>query len=114
MALTIWHNPRCSTSRATLALLTERGLTPEIRLYLQHPPSEAELTHLLTLLDLPVSALIRSKEPLWRELALPADAEDDLLIATLADYPMLIERPIVISGTRAAIGRPPEFVLTIL
>lgn len=109
MALTIWHNPRCAKSRETLALLTGRGLTPVIRLYLQDPPTLAELRAALAKLGQPAAALMR-----WKDSPLAPDAtEDDILAALVAD-PRLIERPLVLTDTAAALGRPPEAVLAIL
>ncbi len=115
MSLVIYHNPRCSKSRQTLALLHERGLEPEIVLYLESPPSEAGLEELLDMLGMPARDLMRRKEAPYRELGLddPSLTRAEL-VAAMASHPILIERPVVVSGTRAAIGRPPEKVLEIL
>ena len=115
MSLIIYHNPRCSKSRQTLALLRERGLEPEIVLYLESPPSEAGLEELLDKLGMPARDLMRRKEAPYRELGLddPSLTRAEL-VAAMASHPILIERPVVVSGTRAAIGRPPEKVLEIL
>ena len=115
MSLVIYHNPRCSKSRQTLALLHERGLEPEIVLYLESPPSEAELEELLDMLGMPARDLMRRKEAPYRELGLddPSLTRAEL-VAAMVSHPVLIERPVVVSGTRAAIGRPPEKVLEIL
>lgn len=115
MSLVIYHNPRCSKSRQTLALLHERGLEPEIVLYLESPPSEAVLEELLDMLGMPARDLMRRKEAPYRELGLddPSLTRAEL-VAAMASHPILIERPVVVSGTRAAIGRPPEKVLEIL
>ena len=115
MSLVIYHNPRCSKSRQTLALLRERGLEPEIVLYLESPPSEAGLEELLDMLGMPARDLMRRKEAPYRELGLddPSLTRAEL-VAAMASHPILIERPVVVSGTRAAIGRPPEKVLEIL
>jgi len=115
MTIEIFHNPRCSKSRATLALLQERGFEPSVRLYLEDPPGRAELRSLLGKLGISARALLRKGEPEYRELGL-ADAglDEGELIDAMATHPRLIERPIVISGERAAIGRPPESVLEIL
>ena len=112
MALTIYHNPRCSKSRQTLALLRARHYQPEIIQYLETPPSEARIEELL---DLQPRELMRKKEAPYRELGLgdPALTRAQL-VAAMAAYPVLIERPIVVSSSRAAIGRPPENVLDIL
>ncbi|MCB2128442.1 MAG: arsenate reductase (glutaredoxin) [Rhodobacteraceae bacterium] len=109
----IWHNPRCSKSRATLALLEARGIAPRVRLYLQDAPDAAELGAALAALGLPASALVRSGEALFRDLGLGKDTDDAALIAAMAAHPALIERPLVLHGDRAAIGRPPEAVLDI-
>ena len=115
MSLVIYHNPRCSKSRQTLALLRERGLEPEIVLYLESPPSEAGLEELLDMLGMPARDLMRRKEAPYREFGLddPSLTRAEL-VAAMASHPILIERPVVVSGTRAAIGRPPEKVLDIL
>ena len=115
MSLVIYHNPRCSKSRQTLALLHERGLEPEIVLYLESPPSEAGLEELLDMLGMPARDLMRRKEAPYRELGLddPSLTRAEL-VAAMVSHPVLIERPVVVSGTRAAIGRPPEKVLEIL
>ncbi|GHE05336.1 arsenate reductase [Defluviimonas sp. 20V17] len=114
MTLTIWHNPRCTKSRQTLALLEARGLTPEIRRYLDAPPTEAEIRAALKALGLPAISLLRSKESLFSDLGLTTDSSDETLIAAMAAHPRLIERPLVLHGDRAALGRPPESVLAIL
>ena len=110
---TIWHNPRCSKSRETLALLEAQGIAPAIRLYLQDPPSEAELRDALARLGLSARDLIRRKEAAFRDAGLSADSSDAALIAAMAANPVLIERPVVLHGDRAALGRPPEAVLAL-
>ena len=112
--VTIWHNARCSKSRATLALLEERGHTPRVVRYLDEPPNADQLKHVLKLLGYEPRALMRTKEALYEELGLADAHDDETLIRAMAEYPILIERPIVIYGDRAAIGRPPESVLTVL
>ncbi len=114
MTLTIWHNPRCSKSRQTLALLQERGQEPVIRRYLDDPPSEDELRAVLQQLGRPATDLVRTGEAQFRTSGLKKDSDEDTLIAAMAAHPILIERPVVISGNRAALGRPPEAVLTLL
>ena len=114
MSLPIWHNPRCSKSRQTLALLRERGLAPRIRRYLEVPPTEAELRDALARLDLPAIGLVRIKEVRFRDLGLSDDSDPATLVAAMAANPILIERPVVFNGDRAAIGRPPKAVLDIL
>lgn len=111
----IFHNPRCSKSRQTLALLEEKGIQPEIIRYLETPPTEAELNTLLGLLGLEPRQLMRTKEDLYKELNLanPELSHDDLVRAMVAN-PKLIERPIVVHGGKAVLGRPPENVLELL
>jgi arsenate reductase len=107
----IWHNPRCSKSRQTLALLEERGIAPTIRLYQQDAPTETEIRAALAALAIPAVALMRSGDALFKELGLTKDMEEDRLIAAMAAHPALIERPVVLHEGRAALGRPPESVL---
>jgi len=114
VALTIWHNPRCSKSRETLALLTARGLDPVVRNYLQDPPTAAEIGAALKALGLPARDLLRKGEPAFRELGLSPDMAEADLIAAMAANPGLIERPVVFKDGRGAVGRPPEAVLAIL
>ena len=115
MTVTIYHNPRCSKSRQTLALLDERGISPRVVDYLKTPPSAAELKTILKKLGLRPRDLMRKGEPLYAELGLKdRDLDDDALIALMVANPILIERPIVVSGGKTAIGRPPESVLEIL
>jgi len=115
MAIRIFHNPRCSKSRATLALLQERGIEPEVRLYLEDPPGARELRSILKLLGLKPRELMRKGETEYREqnLADPG-LNDDALIEAMVRTPKLIERPIVLANGKAALGRPPESVLDIL
>ena len=110
----IYHNPRCSKSRAALALLEENGVTPEVIRYLEAPPSEAELRALLAKLELPASALVRRGEDEYRALGLGVDASEAELLRAMAAHPRLIERPVVVRGARAVLGRPPENVLALL
>lgn len=110
----LWHNPRCSKSRETLALLVARGHDPSIRLYLDTPPDLAELRDLVRRLGRPARDLARTAEAAFRDLGLAADADDATILAALAAHPHLIERPVLIHGQKAAIGRPPEAVLSIL
>jgi arsenate reductase len=111
--LTLWHNPRCGKSRAALALLAERGLSPTVRLYLKEPPTEEEIVALLRLLEVPAIGLVRTGEPVFRDLDL-ADSDDTALVAAMAAHPILIERPILVARDRAVIGRPPVRILTLL
>jgi arsenate reductase len=115
MTITIFHNPRCSKSRTTLALLQDRGLNPEIRLYLDNPPDADELGLILAKLGMTPRELMRKGEAEYRELGLsePSVSEADLISAMVSN-PRLIERPIVLANGQAAIGRPLESVLEIL
>jgi len=113
--VTIYHNPRCSKSRQTLALLTARGITPRVVHYLDTPPNAATLTRLLKLLSMRPRELMRTHEQPYAELQLDeARRTDDELIAAMVGHPVLIERPIVEANGRAVIGRPPENVLQII
>ena len=115
MSVTIYHNPRCSKSRQTLALLEERGVEPEIVRYLETPPSAEELRAILDLLGVGPRELMRKKEKVYAELGLDDPAlDEDALIAAMVANPILIERPIVVADGKAAIGRPPERVLDIV
>lgn len=115
MSVTIYHNPRCSKSRQTLALLEEQGLTPEIILYLETPPDKATLKTLLQQLGLKPRELMRKGEQEYKgnQLNNPG-LTDQQLIDAMVRFPKLIERPIVVSGQQVRIGRPPESVLAIL
>ncbi len=111
----IYHNPRCSKSRQALALLEEHGVVPEIIRYLETPPTAAELADLLDKLGLQPRDLMRQKEAEYKELGLDnPELSNDALIAAMVAHPKLIERPIVVKGSKAALGRPPESVLTLL
>lgn len=113
--LTIYHNPRCSKSRQTLSLLQDQGLEPEIELYLETPPNSQTLSLLLKKLGLNARQLLRRGEQEYKDQNLAdASLSEQQLIAAMTQYPKLIERPIVVNGQRAAIGRPPESVLEIL
>jgi arsenate reductase len=115
MSVTIYHNPRCSKSRQTLALLQEKGIEPEIIEYLTSPPDVATLGEILGKLGMEPRELMRRKEALYKELGLDdAGKSRDALIKAMVENPILIERPIVLSGGKAALGRPPEQVLNIL
>jgi len=108
MAVEIWHNPRCSKSRAALAYLEAKGVTPEVRLYLKDGPSQEELRAMLMALGLPASALLRKEGA-----ALKGEAEN-VIVAAMAVDPALIERPVIRNGSRAVIGRPAEAIDAIL
>ena len=115
LSVTIYHNPRCSKSRQTLALLEEKGVAPDMVEYLKTPPSAAELKAILKKLGLKPQEIVRTTDARYAELGLKERAvTDDELIALMIENPALIERPIVVSGNKAAIGRPPETVLAIL
>jgi len=111
---TIYHNPRCSKSRQTLALLQEKGETPDIVEYLDTPPSEAELDRILTMLGIEPEALIRKGEDEYKEHFKGSDLSRARAIRLMVQYPKVIERPIVVKDGKAAVGRPPESVLDIL
>lgn len=113
MKTKIYHNPRCSKSRAALALLEQRGIETEIVHYLEHPPSKTELRALVDKLGVPALALVRTDEPEFREHR-GKDLSDDAVLDLLAAQPRLLQRPIVEVGTAARIGRPPELVLELL
>lgn len=115
MSVTIYHNPRCSKSRQTLALLQEKGEDPVVVEYLNTPPDAATLRDILARLGLSPRDLMRKKEAPYKELNLADDSlDDEALIAAMVANPILIERPIVVAGDKAAVGRPPESVLDIL
>ncbi|RUO55481.1 arsenate reductase (glutaredoxin) [Pseudidiomarina homiensis] len=113
--VSIYHNPRCSKSRQTLALLQEQGIEPQVIEYLKDTPDVAQLKDLLSKLGF-VSAreLMRSKEDVFKELELKNEDDEEKLLAAMAEHPKLIERPIVVKGQQARLGRPPEAVLEIL
>lgn len=113
--VTIYHNPRCSKSRQTLALLEEKNIKPEIVLYLETPPSTEQLTNLLGKLNISARELLRKGEDAYKDNNLGnSDLSDATLIQAMHDFPKLIERPIVVANGKAALGRPPEQVLEIL
>jgi arsenate reductase len=115
MCVTIYHNPRCSKSRQTLQLLRDRGVEPEVVEYLQTPPNEKTLKEILDQLGLEPRDLMRRKEAVYKELDLdnPALSRAALIKAMVAN-PILIERPIVCTKDKSALGRPPEEVLKII
>ncbi|MBV0933730.1 arsenate reductase (glutaredoxin) [Marinobacterium weihaiense] len=115
MSITLYHNPRCSKSRETLKLLQERGIEPEIREYLKDVPTADEIKAVLDALGMAPRELLRVKESEYKDAGLDnQDLDDAAVIQAMTLYPRLIERPIVINGDRARIGRPPESVLEIL
>ena len=113
-AITIYHNPRCSKSRNTLALLEERGVQPKIILYLETPPGRAEIARLLQKLGLTAGELVRRGEEEYKACGLRKDSSDEEILTAMAKHPKLIERPIVVRGDRAVLGRPPENVLELI
>jgi arsenate reductase (glutaredoxin) len=113
MPVRIYHNPRCNTSRTTLALLRQKGVEPEIVEYLKTPYTAAGLKTLLSQLKMPAKALVRKKEAVALGID-PAKLSEEALIAAMARNPIIVERPIVVSGGKAAVGRPPEKALTVI
>ena len=108
---TIYHNPRCSKSRNTLALLQERGVEPEVVLYLDAAPDADEIRGLLKKLGLSAGELLRRGEEAYKACALNRDSSEDEILAAMAAHPKLIERPNEVRGERAVLGRPPENAL---
>jgi len=113
MSVTIYHNPKCSKSRQTLALIQEKGVEPNIITYLDTPPTAAELKSILGKLGKTAAEIVRKKEAKEEGIDV-ANLDNDALIEALANHPRAIERPIVVNGDKAAMGRPPESVLEIL
>lgn len=109
--ITIWHNPKCSKSREALTLLEEKGETFEVFKYLDTPASKEEIMLLLTKLGISARELMRTKEDLYKELEIIKITDEEKLIDVLVEHPKLIERPIIIEGNRAVIGRPVEKVI---
>ena len=115
MTITIWHNPRCSKSRQTLELLQKKGVTPAIREYLKEPPSKAEVEKLIDMVGGDPGELIRDGEAEFKALKKKkAEMSKADIAKAIAAHPILLQRPIVASGKKAAIGRPPEAVLPLL
>jgi len=113
MSVIIYHNPRCSKSRQTLALIEEKGITPEIVEYLENPPSAETLKEILSKLGKSAAEIVRKKEAAEEGIDLAA-LDENALIEALSAHPRAIERPIVVKGDAAVLGRPPENVLAIL
>ncbi len=112
---TIYHNPRCSKSRQTLELMKVNGIEPEVVLYLENHLSTEELTQILTCLSMEPRELLRKNEDEYKELNLKnTDLNDTEILSIMENNPRLIERPIVVSGGKAIIGRPPENVLKLI
>lgn len=115
MSVKIYHNPRCSKSRATLELIQGAEADPEIVKYLETPPSAEELDQILTMLGIDPDGLMRKREAEYREAGLDQPGlTREQQIEKMVAFPKVIERPIVVNGSRAAVGRPPEKVLEIL
>lgn len=113
--IVIYHNPRCSKSRATLQLLQEHGVEPQIIEYLKTPPNAPRLKELLAMLDMSPRDLMRKGEDPYKNLGLKdTNLDDDALVTAMVDNPILIERPIVVTDGKARLGRPPEQVLELL
>lgn len=111
----IYHNPRCSKSRETLQLITDRQIDPEIIDYLEDPPSVEDLKRIISLLGVTARDLLRTTEPVYRDAELDDDSlTDDEIIEAICEYPALLQRPIVVIGDRAVIGRPPSRVLDLI
>ena len=113
MAATIYHNPRCSTSRKTLDLLRENGIEPEIVQYLKTPPTRAQIAAMIDAAGIDVRTAVRKREALYTELGL-ADASDDELLDAMAQHPILIERPFVVTDKGTRLARPIDAVREIL
>lgn len=110
----IYHNPRCSKSRNTLALLQDNGIEPNVVLYLETCPDADEISGLLGKLGITAAQLVRRGEDAYKACGLDADSSEEDLVAAMASHPKLIERPIVVKGDRAVLGRPPENVLELI
>ena len=111
----IYHNPRCSKARETLQLLEDNGVEPEIIDYLEDPPTPEELKRIIEMLGVPARDLLRTTEPVYKDADLDDDSlSDDEIIDAICEYPALMQRPIVVTGDRAIIGRPPSRVLEII
>jgi len=110
----IYHNPRCGKSRQTLALLQEHGIEPEVVRYLETPPSAADVLGLLKKLDCAPVDLLRRKEKPFKELGLSKDSSAAQVAEAIASHPILLERPVVVRGRKAVIGRPPENIEQLL
>ena len=115
MQVTIYHNPKCAKSRAALQLLEARGIEPVVVEYLKNPPSKSELAGIVKLLGIEPRALLRTTEPEYKQAGLDnPKLSDSAILQAMVKHPKLIERPIVVAGRKAALGRPPEDVLKIL
>ena len=111
---TIYHNPRCSKSRQTLALLEEAAAEITVVEYLKEPLSENQLSELISLLGIEPHELLRTKEDAYKQQGLSPESSSEAILAAIYENPILMERPVVVVGKRAAIGRPPEKIKAIL
>lgn len=111
---TIWHNPRCSKSRQTLGILEEKGVEADIVKYLEETPTVEAIKDVLKKLNISARELMRTKEKEYKELGLKDETDEEKLIEAMVEHPKLIERPIVIKGEKAVLGRPPENVLDLI
>jgi arsenate reductase len=111
---TIYHNPRCSKSRNTLALLEEHGVSPDVVLYLDAPPDRKEINNLLSMLGMSAGELVRRGEQDYKASGLDKNSTDEEIVNAMVAHPRLIERPIVVKGKKAVLGRPPENVLELI
>ncbi|MDA0322553.1 MAG: arsenate reductase (glutaredoxin) [Verrucomicrobia bacterium] len=110
--VTIYHNPRCAKSRATLALIRKKGIEPEVVEYLETPLDVLSLRKVVNTLGIPVAAIVRTKE--YKELNLPQTSDESTMLELICKHPQIMQRPIVVNGKNACIGRPPENVLDII
>lgn len=109
-----YHNSRCSTSRKGLELLQQKGVNPEIVEYMKEPLTPGELTSIVRKLDIEPMELVRTKEKIWKEEFADKELSDDEVILAMIEYPQLMERPVLVNGDKAAIGRPIEKLLEII
>jgi arsenate reductase len=115
MPVTIWHNPRCATSRRVLAMIRNKGIEPHVVEYLKTPPSAKEIKAVLAKLKLGAHGLLRRKEPAYRAQKLDDERlSDATIIRAMTENPVLIERPVVLAGRRAVLARPPERVFEVI
>ena len=110
----IYHNPRCSKSRSAVQILEERGVPYEVVRYMDEPMTEEEFLELLDLLDLEAPELLRTDEKIWRENYRELELNEDELVMLMLEHPQLMQRPIVVNGSKAVVARPPERVLEVL
>lgn len=110
--VTIYHNPRCSKSRATLELIKKQGIEPNVVEYLKTPPNVSSLKKVVDTLGIPAAAIVRTKE--YKDLDLPQTNDEAKMLEQICEYPQIMQRPIVVNGSKACIGRPPENVLEII